>query len=55
MRRLLLLGEGEKKGNPGEIDTGAPYVLRLRRRQPVGCVTAASPGYRYTWGTTSFR
>ena len=39
-----------KKGNPGEICTGVPYMQTCGciRRQPVGCVNAAAPRYHYT-------
>ena len=39
----------QKMGNPDEIDIRVPYKnLRLHRRQPVGCVKSAAPGYHYT-------
>src|SRR5262249_39017590 len=40
---------GGKKGNPGEIRTGVPYkIAAAPDGQPVGCLSAAAPGYHYT-------
>ncbi len=37
------------KGNSGEIRTGVPYKLAAAPDgQPVGCLSAAAPGYHYT-------
>ena len=45
---MVHFGWGEK-GPRGEIDTAGPYnAKRLHRRQPVGGVSSAAPGYHYT-------
>ena len=47
--RELSTNEIEVKGEPRSDKTGAPYKNRgCIRRQPVGCVNAAAPGYHYT-------
>lgn len=40
----------KNKGDSGEIDAGVPYqqTCGCIRRQPVGRVNAAAPGYHYT-------
>jgi hypothetical protein len=47
---LATCSTAPKKGNPGEIRAGVPLAKHRGcvRRQPVGRVRAAAPGYHYT-------